>query len=332
MIYGASLVLLRDDRSRFISLLVGVSVGSACLALLSSYGTLRWNLQDAVKYGAGVPVLFLVLALLVRRGVKQVWIHGLLFTVALAALFLNFRSLALVAVGSVLVLVARGRVGRHSFARFAGSVVLALVCYTLLTQMIERGIFGDVLARRHAAQAALGPSALLGGRTEFPLSIAVISAKPLLGWGDLGSVPGSIIGRASTLADSLGYASPEAYMQYWFTPAGGISLHSMVFESWASQGILGVAVPVFVFFAAGNILLRWPASDAMLPIAIVMALQVVWDLLFSPWQAGTAVFSGMLLALWALRPMADRDILLHGRGSEGWPRKTPRGISALSVQ
>lgn len=249
------------------------------------------------KYGLGTSTAFGVAYLLDRRAPSLG--RPVLAAVGLLSLFLDFRSLALVAFATVVALTAKHG-GRRRGLKVVAAVALVLVAVTYLPGMIERGTFGQAVASKTVAQAeSAGGLSILAGRLEPPLSMAAIAERPLLGWGNpVGINNSDTIAAGLSLARDLGMQQQTAHLRsLWVVEDGQVSLHSILLGDFATGGILSALLPfaLLVLFASAAVRL---AGEFSILLTLV-AVQGCWDLLFSPWadNRGVVMALGAVLIL-----------------------------------
>ena len=267
--------------------LAGLGVGTTVYFLTQGIElTQTGSFLDLWKYGIapGVTILLVVVLTLLRA-------PALLQSVVLAALGLtslglNFRSHALVCLVAAAVLfahrVSRGRIHRGwQFAAIAGfGVSLAY----LLPTAGRAGLFGPALQAKTLEQDTTNLPMLMAGRTEPPMSLTAIGERPWLGWGSALKLPPDVYNKAEHLAVQWGYAPTFPFEGYWRLPADDYSaMHSILLGSWAEGGVLAVLLPAWLLIAAVGIVWNYSRFGRWTPLALVVALQAIWDLLYAPW-------------------------------------------------
>ena len=157
---------------------------------------------------------------------------------------LGFRSHALVCLISVVMLIAKGPSSRPRWAKIGVALVGIYALAVLLPNAISSGTFGaDVQARTIAQEQVSDAPSFLAGRVEPPFSIAAISEKPLIGWGNLNKIDRATEASGVQIAKDLGMANPDSYRKIWIRDGGQVSLHSVFFESWGRWWNLGRRIP-----------------------------------------------------------------------------------------
>lgn len=247
------------------------------------------------KYGIATPATILVVALLLFARANKVVIAAVMLAAGMFSLSQNFRSHGIICVFAGFVVLAVGRQRFFPRSRFATLLLVsvALVPVILIPNLIEQGIFGaDVQAKMLSQAESPGPL-IFAGRTEPPLSFAVIGASPWIGWGSTEKIPSDVIFSGLELTRSLGMTEQDSYLRGWFRNGAstGPALHSALFQAWAEAGIGAAVVFIWLVFVA----LRAAVARRgwLQPLITLLALQAIWDTLFSP-------LSAAMLPLWAM--------------------------------
>jgi hypothetical protein len=147
------------------------------------------------------------------------------------------------------------------------------------------GLFGPALQNKQIEQEATNLPILLAGRTEPPLSIAAITDHPLLGWGSAVKLTPDVYTQAEHLAVAIGYAPTFPFDVYWrmWLPPNEYSFHSILLGSWAEGGVLAVLLPMWLLVTCIAVVWNQSRFGVWAPIALTVALQGIWDLLYAPW-------------------------------------------------
>lgn len=296
-------------------LLTYASLGSVLFFLVLGTENTSDTLEHLWKYGIAVPGTVIAMWLAVRYIPGRLVAVLVLAALGTLSMALGFRSHGLVCVLALIAVLVKGRSRRFLIpkALFAGvGVYLAGI---VLPNAISAGVFGEAVARRTVEQTAQGASPLLAGRVEPPLSMAMIAEKPLLGWGNLDALTNATLNDGLSLAHSLGLSS-DTVRRIWIRDDGRVSLHSNLFEGWATGGIVAAVLPALLLVLFVAAIIR--ATGRYSPLVVVAAIQGVWDVLFSTWgynQAFTLAFTAVLCA-WAVMesrhtaaPVASRQVV-----------------------
>jgi len=258
--------------------------------------------ENLWKFQLSAPLMVIALALAgrARRPAVSVVVLALLGLVNVTN---DARSaFGFCAVAAVLVLWQqrreRGRPVHRGRRWLALPVVGALAAtgYWLLTDLMLAGALGAEIQQRTATQIAQSGSLLLGGRPEWTATWALAHHHPL-GFG-LGTLPNdqdllvAKVGIAVTnIPTAAGYV--ETYML-----AGGVHLHSIVADLWASLGpagvLLGLAAGVLLLLGIANQLGLRQASG----LVCLLVPTALWGLLFGPMESNVDTLTlalGLLL-------------------------------------
>jgi hypothetical protein len=162
----------------------------------------------------------------------------------------------------------------------ANVVVLGLITYFMMQAFILQGFLGQAAELRSQAQIRSSGSLLLGGRPEIGATTALLKASP---WGyGIGVVPnfGDVYTAKSGL-ERLNYDPNNGYVErYMF--GGGFEVHSVLGDLWLRCGPMGLAfVLAMLWLVLGNSAARL-AEGRGRALSTFLAIQVMWDALFSP--------------------------------------------------
>ena len=289
-------------------LLAWVSVATTCFYLVFDV-TRTDTLPHLWKYGIGPSVVVLAVYLACRR--FGTWAAALtLVGLAGVSVGLGFRSFGLICLMSAIVTLLFKRRGIHRSTLIVRLVATGGAVWLLswgLPALINAGAFGQEVRRRTLSEDIAGVSPLLAGRVEPPLSLAAIAAKPLFGWGNADAIDQHTLTAGSEIASKLGMTSPSLYIDLWRRGDGRISLHSILFESWAQGGIAAAVLPVLlgVVFVAAIVSVQGRYS----PLVVLVSVQCLWDLVFSPWNHNRPIIFAVcsLLACHAMRGPEGTD-------------------------
>ncbi|WP_405722859.1 hypothetical protein OG607_13325 [Streptomyces sp. NBC_01537] len=279
-----------------VSLVVGLAGG---IAFVPTPGLSA----DPWKYGFG-PVASVAAALVVATPPlrDRRWLSALaMLTVALLNLELGFRSEFLILfVAAVVGLLASrrgsGPVFRRCVLLSAALCALGTVVYVGYGHVADSGRLGAQQEMKWEVQSRVEGGLLLGARPEFIASTAVIEDSPLVGRGVAPQV--SVQTRSAFLdrMQAIGVTVHEGITRYYF--GRGMFLHSVLFQVWAETGVLalpGLLFPVgLVLWALAAAVRSGSGSPAL--IFSLLAGQLGWDLLFSPWPRLEGVYLGTAAA------------------------------------
>jgi len=293
------------DTTTAAQLLAWFSIGQVLYFLIARPDNTVDSFENLWKYGIAYPVATIAVYVCVTSARLRPLLLPILSAIGVASIFLDYRSMGLVCLLTVVICYVQGqskRVGKASGRPLrlivGGIVVVALA--ELLPRAMEQGFFGESIQRRLLRQTADNTPAILGGRTESPLSIAAIISRPWIGWGDAQTIDQDTVTLGVRIADSLGLSNPSFFLPIWIRAEGRISLHSIFFTAWVEGGVLSAILPgalIIVFVVA-----IFRARGKLMPIVVFAAAHGIWDLLFSPWagNASIAIAGYTILALWAI--------------------------------
>jgi len=270
------------------TVLAGIGAGTVVFFLTKGIElTHTGSFLDLWKYGIAHAATILILFALKTARAPLV-LHSLVLGVlGLASLGLNFRSHALVC------LLASATLFSHRFFgsrirrgwQFAGIIAFGLLFSYVMPIAARMGLFGPALQNKQIEQEATNLPILLAGRTEPPLSIAAITDHPLLGWGSAVKLTPDVYTQAEHLAVAIGYAPTFPFDVYWrmWLPPNEYSFHSILLGSWAEGGVLAVLLPMWLLVTCIAVVWNQSRFGVWAPIALTVALQGIWDLLYAPW-------------------------------------------------
>jgi hypothetical protein len=253
------------------------------------------------KYGVALPFTIAVVYLACRFGRRLTPIFTL-GAIAFVSLVLEYRSFSGICLAAVVAWLFHSRAGTSRWwvlrAGFLGA--LLAVVFNVIINVIESGVFGISLQQKTQNQLDGGGPAILSGRVEPPLSVAAISEKPLVGWGNPQEIGEQTLSLGGRFANAIGMYDIPAYRQIWIRSDGQISLHSILFESWVSGGVLAAIFPLALIALFAVALFK--ARGRFYPLIAVVCVQGVWDVLFSPWAVNRSALMalGALLAIFAI--------------------------------
>jgi hypothetical protein len=269
------------------TVLAGIAAGTVVFFLTQGIAlTHTGSFLDLWKYGIAHAVTILILFGLTTARVPALVQPVALAVLGLASLGLNFRSHALVCLVAAATLFAHrflgSRIGRGW--QFAGIIVFGLVFSYVMPIAARAGWFGAVLQRKTIEQEATNLPILLAGRTELPMTLTAIRERPLLGWGSAMKLTPELYTQAEHLAVRMGFSPTFPFDLYWRLPPTDYSaMHSILLGSWAEGGVLAVLLPAWLLAACIGIVWNNTRFGPWAPLALTVALQGIWDLLYAPW-------------------------------------------------
>jgi hypothetical protein len=280
-------VLTERSVDRIAAMLAGIGLGTVGFFVLEGIELTRTGaFGDLWKYGIAHGVTLMLLFALTTARVSPAAQSGVLAVVGLGSLAFNFRAHALVCLLAAVILVlhrwAGSRIGRGW--QFAGVALFAALFSYLMPLLARVGVFGPALQRKIIEQQSTDLPALLAGRTEPPMTLTAILERPLLGWGSAMNLTPDVYAQAEHLAIRMGFPPTFPFELYWRLPVSDYSaIHSILLGSWAEGGLLAVLLPAWLLVACVAVIWRNDRFGRWSPLVLTVALQGVWDLLYSPW-------------------------------------------------
>ncbi len=239
-----------------------------------------------------VPILNALVAVagfwLFRRGHRK-YVLALLFVYTLVCFVFGARSTGLIFMIATVVLlpkVVRIKVNRSALA-LAGVVAVALMygAYVYYVNLVLTEGFGgsnavDQLTR---AENPYNPFELLKqGRTETFIAVEAIRERPLEGYGSWAKDP---TGKFRALAEKI--RNTKSDVSVIRSGEAIIPSHSILLTAWLWAGIGGLIAIVWIFwiiFRCMGGILRSRIVPSTLPMIIVLGVELVWHLFFSPFS------------------------------------------------
>jgi hypothetical protein len=276
---------------RLATLVAGIALGTVIFFLVHGIELTRTGrFLDLWKYGIAHSVTVLVLFVLIKARTPPVVPAAALAVLGLASLGLNFRSHALVCLIAAAVLLTRRFLGSRLSRgwQFAVIIGFGLAFAKVMPIAARAGLFGPALKAKTLEQEATNLPLLLAGRTEPPMTLSAIAERPLLGWGSAQHFTPDLYTHAEHLAVRMGYPPTFPFDQYWRLPVFDYSAtHSALLGSWAEGGLLAALLPAWLLVACLAIVWNNERFAVWAPLALTIALQEIWDLLYSPWTYNT---------------------------------------------
>ncbi|MCX5041692.1 hypothetical protein OG921_00620 [Aldersonia sp. NBC_00410] len=326
-VMGLTVLVGRSIRS-ILTVLAGIAAGTVLYHVIWGIElTNTGSFLDLWKYGIAGAVTILVLFVLVVLGVRPAFHPLALGLLAVVSLVFNYRSHALICLVAAMLLftgrVIAPRVGRgwQYVAVFGGAAVFAV----LMPIVARAGLLGSALQAKIAQQDASHLPILFAGRTEPPLSFTAIAAHPLVGWGSVDRVTPEVVTDAVHLAIRLGYAPTLPFDLYWRIPPDYTALHSILLGSWAEGGVLALLLPVWLLGACVALMWNHPRFGVWSAMVVTVAIQGIWDLLYSPWSYNLLPVYACIALLFVAMPPASATTpaprVGRARRGFGWRRE-----------
>lgn len=260
------------------------------------------------KYGVAPPVTIVLLFVMVVAKVRPTVQAGVLLTLGLSSLALNFRSHALVCLLAGAALLVQSILGDRIKRgwQFTGVLGFGLVFGNVMPALARAGIFGPALQAKTLEQDTANLPILLAGRTEPPMSITAIMEHPLLGWGSAQRLTPDFYARAEHMALRWGYDPNFPFEGYWRLPPNDYSFHSILLGSWAEGGLLAALLPAWLLVACAGLVWNFTRYDRWAPLVIFLGLQTIWDLLYNPWMYNAPAVYACVALLFCARHFRGR--------------------------
>ena len=316
-------VLAAGSLDRVFALTAGIAIGTCGYFLTAGIPELaQFSFAAYWKYAFAPWITVLAMFVLVALNASRTAQAGLLLCFAVISLSLNYRSHALTCIGAATVLLVARYGGQWSrLARSVGGAAVVRGFAWLMPVIARSGIGGQALADKVEMQESIGAPALLAGRTEPPLSLTAIAEKPWLGWGSANQISPDVFARAEDLALQWGFdPSVDLYYQ-WHLPNGDTSLHSNLLNAWAEGGVGAALLPFALLIGAVLMIVRHDRFGEWAGLAVVLATQACWDLLFSPASYNT-------LSTFAVLAVACATIHRPGLGTVTATDRDPTTVEA----
>lgn len=279
-------VLTNRSLDRIAWALGGIGLGTIIFFLWHGIElTQTGNPLDLWKYGVAPGVTIVMLFGLALAGIRLTVTAIVLSLFGLISLALNFRSHALVCLLAAAILLSRRIFGDRIKRgwQFAGVIGFGVLFGNVMPALARAGIFGPALKAKTLEQDTAHLPILLAGRTEPPMSITAIMEHPLLGWGSALRLTPDFYARAEHMALRWGYEPSFPFTGYWRLPPNDYSFHSILLGSWAEGGVVAALLPAWLLVACVAIVWNFSRYGRWAPLAITVALQTIWDLLYAPW-------------------------------------------------
>lgn len=265
-----------------VMVLVGVGIAVFGLAL-PQYD----NVVEILKFRLGPTLAFIILGVVARApGLVQCFAAILVLAMGAYANNRSISAAALVAIAALVFLtVTGGLLRRHAGIALTaiGASALFIVGYAY-PQLASSGALGEAIRERELAQGQ--ESGLFSGRIEIGASMGLLR-HDLFGLG-LGMMPSEAdraaaadgfasIGVSLTSGDSNSVLAHSRLQEH-------IILHSNLFESWWTLGLIAFPIFVGVFLLLIRSLLLLTKADGIFAAGLLTyaVAKSFWDVIFEP--------------------------------------------------
>ena len=267
--------------------LAGIAAGTVIFFVTKGIElTHTGSFLDLWKYGIAHAVTIMIVFGLTAARAPLVLHTVVLALLGLASLGLNFRSNALVCLIASAILFSHRLLGTRISRtwRFVGIIAFGFVFAYSMPIAARAGLFGPALQGKIIEQQSTNLPMLLAGRTEPPMTFVAIMERPLLGWGSALKMTPEFYTQAEHFAVRMGYAPTFPFEGYWRLPPTDYSaIHSILLGSWAEGGVVAALLPAWLLVACIGIVWNYARFGKWAPLALLVALQGIWDLIYAPW-------------------------------------------------
>ena len=179
------------------------------------------------------------------------------------------------------------------------AIALIASLYQVGQGLILDGYLGQAAESRTTQQVAQSGSVLLGGRPEIGATAALARSR-WYGFG-AGTLPSATDVRAAKEGmAALGYDGNNGYVNdYMF--GDQFEVHSVLGDLWAAFGIAGVVLTAVIGLIAVRASLNAVAGRRAHALTVFVALNLLWDLGFSPFYGS---LQSLMLSVGLLLPVA----------------------------
>lgn len=254
------------------------------LGMLGSSVINGFSASNPWKGGYSLPLTVLLLGIAWRTGRRTLELVLALGLAAVSAMNDSRSHFAMVLLASAIVfwqMIPRAHTRRRRRSPFGATVVLVTIgvaIYSLGQALILEGHLGEATQARSQEQIARSGSILLGGRPEIGATQALVAHRPF-GFG-FGTKPTlEDINVAKTGMSRLGYDPDNGYVEnYMF--GDGIKLHSLVGDTWALFGLVGLAMTAFLTWALVRRLSVDLSTSTASALTAFLTARLLWDVGF----------------------------------------------------
>lgn len=270
-------------------------LGLASVGLLYGLGALidnavrfqEWG-ENGWKYGYSWAVAVILLSLVVGLRREKLATAAVFLALVIPSVLGGYRTLMVFCVVALaLFLFMDWNRRQERFPRvplLLGLVVgCAALAYAVLTWLSLSGLLGlEVQSKSEYAIKETG-SVLVGGRVEWSATLALMNER-FFGFG-----PGVIPSEADIEVGKQGLAgigaNPESQHANTYIFDGQFRLHSIFGDLWTNFGIPGLVLAIAAAILAIVALIRFGERDRASGLQILLALWLLWDIVFSPFDS-----------------------------------------------
>jgi len=273
------------------------------------------------KFGYGSPTIILVFValtiLMKKRMITSLGVLCVLFILGLLSIYLNSRTMGgQVILAGLLFFFSRRKVFYQFFLRTLSPVKIASMMMIFLVLIF--GILktyqwvgdNDVLPKNSqekydaTKQTFSGPLGMLGfilaGRHEFLASTQAVYDSPIIGHGSWAKDMKYRLFLYQMNAD-LGTDFSDARLDNMVSRSELIPAHSHIMQAWVWAGILGAVFWFVVLKITITTLIQSIRYQHEMTLLIIFtSMNVLWDVIFSPFGAGMRFHWAIIFVLLAL--------------------------------
>jgi hypothetical protein len=270
------------------------SIALARLIFALAAGVLLYNVlaqprfeDDPWKFGYGIPVTLIAIALAVKAVSKGRSRTAFILVLAFAALnlVLFFRSMGLILLSAaMLTLIYRCRRGHKPL----GPASLAILCalsflfvtgYGLAAYDGYLGQAAQLKIHQQVGKSVTPYRILVSGRKELATSIVLLWRSPLQGVGADHHLTAAESNEMIDVFASRGFPLTPTDVRR-ISPGSEYIAHSAVFAAWLEAGVLGLPAAIAITITLVRAVLRRPAVGGIASTALI--INSAWGLFFSP--------------------------------------------------
>jgi len=283
-------------RTSLVAVLFGLGMVAAVPLGGLAFDAYAWRFQYSV------PVSVLLLAVAWHLGKRWLQVVLALALAAGSAAAGGRSTFAMLLVAAIVVAwQSLGSPRTKAGSRFRIVVLgaaLVFAIYQIGQGLILDGYLGESAQERTEVQIATTGNILLGARPEMGATLALMRDHPLgFGSGTLSSFQDILVAKEGMAR--LGYDPDNGYVnKYMF--GSGFELHSLIGDTWAAFGVIGLAFTVLAVWLACRSCVGLIARKAAPALLVYLAVRLVWNALFGPVLASSTLFVaavGLLLTM-----------------------------------
>jgi hypothetical protein len=294
-------LLLAERPRRMVLFAAGIATGQLLDFIISPNA---YAVTHPWKFGIGTPITIAAFVLATTRPVQRIPLapSAIVGAMGVANLLEGFRSLGgicILAAAYLAFATTHGHTRRRGVSPLHfGAVLCAVTAGGFLVvegyrASAESGFLGataQTTASSHADDGAL--EFISNGRPELSIALIAIEDSPLIGHGSWAKSD-RYYQEYLQQAARMGTAPSESSRRERLIPS-----HSHLLGSWVESGVFGIGVWVWALLLAAVVLTTaFRAAVPVLPLVVLAALTVGWDVLFSPFGAERRLYMPFYLVV-----------------------------------